>query len=625
MAKKGGIDLIGLAQKIVSTAKLPSVDGSIGELRRVGLVYIVELAAPAATRSTPRQRVAQLADARGVLERDFKKLPFGKMLRARGRVGRPPHHLYAITPLCPALENVPEAQAELGRFLVVRIPGCSFDDLDSFLAPLGFNSYDLGYLLRDELNQLSTSRAGQKNPIKKIAPDRPFKSLTCHPPPPGTPQNGYDWPICAMGLQSAWKKSQKGISPYARNVLVGHLDTGYSDHQAVRGPRLLTGDGDDPIDDQTDARDPLVTTLTNSEPGHGTSTASLIMSASSSNPEAPVDSLGLIGVATRADLVPIRVCDSTAYLWNFYVADGLGAAIKRDCKVVSMSIGGLWTPGFEHLARYAYKNNILLIAAAGNCVYDVVFPARYNECLAVGASRQDCKYWCHAPDHPKVAIAAPGDNVRTTCIIPRVPVPAGDTYIRTNLYLYNFGSGTSFSTAFAAGAAALWRGFYGEKKISNRVGTPLQDVFTKAVRNTATVPASGWDTTLHGAGIINIDRLLDVGPSPLGRSSGKRLSEVDSARSLLEFLGSSITRRSDSSQSMLETARQWFSSANDAAALRRIDEFGGEMINLLLEHGDKIYSLSNDGPVGVTTNQFNRFFLNYGSHALKEALSSRRK
>jgi hypothetical protein len=584
--------------------------------RKIGLVYVIEQSDPAGKLLANPIAFSQLQ--RDLIARAVAAQPFGQVLARGGtRLGK---QLFEIRPFAADLMPRPNLYARVARFSVLQIRGFSFADLRSAL-PSGQCVWDFGYQLEDLLNGV-LSGVPDALSIAGVKPDEPSFSLTCHGPPTGPLcNNPYDWPVKAMNLPEAWTISTMGADGYGDNIRVGHLDTGYSDHpalfdQAKNGGRLLWQQGDDPEDENQDATDPLVTTIFNSEPGHGTSTATLIMSASDGDPETLVNPEGVIGAAPRAEIVPIRVCESTAFIFNSKVAEGLASAIARNCNVVSMSVGGFDVPGFEQVADIARQQNILLVAAAGNCTYDVAAPASYSQVLAVGASCKDSSYWQHAPDDAKVAIAAPGDNVRTTEIIEGV---AG------NIYTYNFGSGTSFSTAFAAGVAALWLAFVGKATLAGVPAGNLGAIFNNAVQSSANTPA-GWDTSVHGAGIIDAGALLSLDidavlnqplpPPPPVTANGT----IDSAQSYLTRLSNSVYRDPGHESDMLAAAHSWFSVPDNASALGKIDKFGGEMVNLLLQTKSDVGKPAFQ-PIGKTPQQFLQFFQRNGSAALRAALT----
>lgn len=165
-------------------------------------------------------------------------------------------------------------------------------------------------------------------------------------------------------------------------VVVGVLDTGIDfDHPDladnvidVRGSGVirdfLFGD-DDPSDD-------LLAPLQ----GHGTSSASVIASVD--------NSVGVIGVAPHAQILPYRVCfaDFVNGCPLSAIIGGLVQAVVDGVDVINMSFGG--SAGFNLEASAVQAANaagVALVASAGNAAtQQVQFPAGYDTVLAVGAT-----------------------------------------------------------------------------------------------------------------------------------------------------------------------------------------------------------------------------------------------
>lgn len=602
--------LADVARTIAEIAQTRSTDSRRTALRRIGLIYLLELTEPidddrsmtAQAIAVRQSKIAPIAtavnqllvppsDAHGAqfnskLEFMFRRAPPGKKMRG-----------------------------SLTRFLRLRIPDVCFDDLEPLLKPLGCNRYDVGYAIRDGLNAIF-ERNTEPTRVARVMPDKPYDgvwAVSCHPPPPGDGFiDKYGWEIKAMALPDAWKLAPPGSGGrYGAGISVGHPDTGYSDHPAlIRGQRLFEDEGENCVDDDSDARDPLDANLVDSEPGHGTMTATQIMSSDPNDPESPVDPNRVIGAATRADIVPIRVCDWTAFIINGAVAEGIVWAVDQGCHVISLSVGGLWVPGGEDAVQQAYDANIIVVAAAGNCIDFVAYPAAYGNCLAVGASKSDSTYWEHAPDDAKIDLATPGDNVRTTCI-------KVDQQTNIPSYSYNWGSGTSFATAFTAGVCALWLSFWDRDQLIQSNLGQLQDVFTKAAKSTAYLPA-GWDTSVHGAGILNALNLLMPENSPFPHAAVPQSGAPQPADTFLNHLTAVVYGKSDEQRQMLLTTRTWFGLGDDTSARDTLDNLGGEMVNALVEYGATLRRKT----AILKPSDYYKFFQSFGSYTLRSALSA---
>jgi len=583
------IDLRTLKLELVNQRGQNPSDRTAAYKRAAGLVFIIELRAAPADEDALKQQLK-------IVEQALRHL-FADDVHGVGA--------FVNVSYLFAKSLARRFDPKLGRFIQLRIRGNSFDDANFILGRTSRNSYDLGYALRDALNAYGAPAPILSLLVDSVLPDIPFDfTISCHEPPTGDFSQPYGWEIDAMGLPAAWDLAAGGyVRRYGEDIVVGHCDTGYSHHPALPMDRILVSEGDDVVDGNQDASDPLNTGIFNSEPGHGTSTATQIMSASAVNPIQPIEVNRVIGAAPRAKLVPIRVCDSTAFIFNSDVAQGIAWAIDEGCDIVSLSIGGGFTPGSEDIIQKAYDSNVIVIAAAGNCIPFVVFPAAFDRCLAVGASSENGTYWEHAPDSAKIAFAAPGDAVRTT-LIKKDPLA----------YSYNWGSGTSFSTAFTSGVCALWLAYFGKANLLAAGLGPLQDLFTTFAKNTAVVPP-GWDKTQHGAGILSAEALLNTSPLPQPVQAAGSSSVVNTTDTLMNSLRNAIATGTGSDPNMLAVAGKWFGKtlANDIRTMIR--DFGGEMINLL------IGITPDTKPVLHTLTDYFNFFKEKGSLALKSALA----
>src|SRR5262249_60666308 len=58
-------------------------------------------------------------------------------------------------------------------------------------------------------------------------------------------------------------------------------------------------------------------------------------------------------------------------------------ATRVGCYVITMSLGGVPSLAFKAAVRAAVTKGVIVLAAAGNCVRIVVYPARYDAVIAV--------------------------------------------------------------------------------------------------------------------------------------------------------------------------------------------------------------------------------------------------
>jgi serine protease len=144
--------------------------------------------------------------------------------------------------------------------------------------------------------------------------------------------------------------------------------------------------------------------------------------------------------------------------------------------------------------------DVIVLAAAGNCIGVVVWPARFAERIAVaGLDVHDAK-WRGSCSGAAVDVFAPAENVWCAT------VPNG--------------SGQGQGTSFAVAPAALWLSHHGRANligVARARGETLQDMFWRMAGATARRP-SGWDSFSIGGGIVDAYALLSGTDFGLGRN-----------------------------------------------------------------------------------------------------------
>ncbi|MFI8940456.1 type VII secretion-associated serine protease mycosin [Streptomyces syringium] len=177
--------------------------------------------------------------------------------------------------------------------------------------------------------------------------------------------------------------------------------------------------------------------------GHGTSMAVLIAGTGRSNAGS-----GSFGLAPGVKILPLRVVSDkapvTQKLPGVAMSDAIRFAADSEAKIINISMGGPGeVPEQKKAVEYALSKGKLVFASVGNRGRKdnaVVFPAALPGVVGVAAVDEDIKATAESERGPQVDLAAPGDNMVTTC--------KGGTGICR-------GHGTSDATALASASAAL--------------------------------------------------------------------------------------------------------------------------------------------------------------------------
>lgn len=325
-----------------------------------------------------------------------------------------------------------------------------------------------------------------------------------------------DWAVTTTNVPDAWQRSVdagkpskgKGIRIFQPDtgVVANHGELGDSLHKHLDAANFVEP-GMPPLDTMKDG----------SNPGHGTGTASVVVSAIEGT---------MRGVAPEATLVPVRCITSVAVFDQSPVAQAIDHARRKGADVITMSLGGVFSEALRAAVQKAVAANVIVLAAAGNCVGEVVWPARYEETIAVGGINEASRPWRGSSRGPSVAISGPAEFVLRA-----------DARDAANPNAVSGGQGTSFATAHLAGVAALWLAHHGRDNLISLLpaGSTLQEMFRAVIRRTARVP-NGFDTQRYGAGIVNAGAVLQADPAAaLKEAAGARKSGMlDQLTSLLD-------------------------------------------------------------------------------------------
>ena len=330
-----------------------------------------------------------------------------------------------------------------------------------------------------------------------------FDSCADDTPPASVDPNQLDWAPRLVDLPCAWELEPPPPAPgFARGqrrgkgIRVGHPDSGYRRHPdlfeepAGQPVRVLTALERDFVDKDSKAENP--------DGGHGLNTGGVLMSS---------DVTGfVVGAAPEAEIVPLRVTKPRFGLPAPVLFDSGARALRdairyavneADCHVISISLGWFGNWSLHQAIREAVDKNVIVIAASGNYVKLVVWPAAYPEVIAVAGCDAQRKPWWGACTGPQVAVTGPAARVWVSGFTAAGLPGAGQS------------DGTSFATAMLAGIAALWLAHHGRDYLLHRYAghATLSAVFRHVVQTTCD-DFAGDRPSGYGAGIYNARRIL---------------------------------------------------------------------------------------------------------------------
>jgi thermitase len=290
------------------------------------------------------------------------------------------------------------------------------------------------------------------------APSMPLDSTVASPRyPPVTPDTALSWPLEKIHA-SAPAPDPDNSSP----VLVAVLDTGIDgSHEELSG-RVFA--------EINLADTPTVDDVY----GHGTPIAGIIAAGD--------DDTVVIGLAPESYLMNVKVADDKGKCRVSALAEGIVWAVNNGARVINISIElKESTPELKEAVDYAWNSGVVIVAAAGNDGdSQPVYPAAYENCIAVTAIREDGTLAPLANHGDWVDVAAPGFNIYA--ILP------------DNAYGYKHG--TSFATAYVSGLAALLFPVVTDEDSDGRLNDEIRQAIESA--------CDAIDITGTGHGLIDV-------------------------------------------------------------------------------------------------------------------------
>ena len=205
------------------------------------------------------------------------------------------------------------------------------------------------------------------------------------------------WGIERIGAEGTEDKDESG-----RGASVAVLDTGIDPaHESLEvtdGLSLAECSGSDCETEWAD------------EGGHGTHCAGTACAVD--------NGVGVVGANPNAELYAVKVLAGDGSGSDSDIAAGIEWCAEQGIDVINLSLGGPEPgPVLEDALEYAYERGVLVVAAAGNYGPDedtVDYPAKYDPCIAVGAtdSRDEVAQFSARGDG--VELVAPGVDITST-------------------------------------------------------------------------------------------------------------------------------------------------------------------------------------------------------------------
>ncbi|WP_421829363.1 S8 family peptidase [Larkinella sp.] len=275
-----------------------------------------------------------------------------------------------------------------------------------------------------------------------------------------------DWGLRLVGIPDIWTVTQ------GENIKVCVLDTGvdYSHpdlKDAIEDVADFTGSLSGPFDIN----------------GHGTHCCGIIA--------ARRNNAGMVGVAPQSRIYSGKVLGDSGIGEVENIIKGIKWGLKKGADVFSLSLGTFEDdPELKAVIQDIFNDGKIIVAAAGNESRSnfINFPARYEECIAVGSINKLRLRSANSNRSSDLDIVAPGEDIYSTYL--------GKSYAVL--------SGTSMATPFVAGVCALIL----SKHRTSGGGTPInnnRDMLAHLAKTAIDLGRAGVDSDF-GNGLIHIEK-----------------------------------------------------------------------------------------------------------------------
>ncbi|XEC94868.1 S8 family serine peptidase [Paenibacillus tarimensis] len=270
---------------------------------------------------------------------------------------------------------------------------------------------------------------------------------------------GIPWGVQQVKAPFAWSQTT------GHRIKIGVIDTGVDfshpdlKHSLSRGINLLNR-----------------SMLPHDDNGHGTHIAGTI--AAANQPQ------GMIGVAPRAIIHPVKAFDHNGSAFVSDIILGIEWCIRNRIQIINMSFGmKSRSKSLLTAVSNAYQAGVVIVASSGNDGKrkTIDYPARYQQTISVGATTRMRRVAPFSNRGSYIDIYAPGDKIISA-------------WLRGK---YNEMSGTSMATSHVSGAIALL--------LASRPNMPPSEI--KSVLRRSMQPLRGAKTR-KATGELDIMKML---------------------------------------------------------------------------------------------------------------------
>ena len=211
--------------------------------------------------------------------------------------------------------------------------------------------------------------------------------------------------------------------------------------------------------------------------------------------------IGTAGIAFNTKILPVKVLWFTGEGLNSWIIHGIRWAANHGADIINLSLGGFFrSRAMEDAVNYAYEKGVTVVAAAGNDgMGEIIYPAAFENCIAVGAVNYDKTLTSYSNYGVALDLVAPGGSLTED----QNGDGIGDGILqecfeRSGFFGFKwnpcYATGTSMAAPHVVGVAAL---------IKSRHPEYGPDEIRQVLQDTAEdLGAPGWDER-YGYGLVD--------------------------------------------------------------------------------------------------------------------------